>query len=184
MAMIEKIRNQRGLLLVVLGIGMLGFLVPFDAVIALTGQGATRDVGSVNGSSISGQDYQIAVQNRRSLGFTGDGLTNEVWNDITTDLVLVDQYSNAGIVVSDKEYQEMLFGDIDSGYMSRAFYSNGDNKRTWVQNFQNMLTTPQGKANFMNYKSVIISKRKKEKFESTNYGDTCSGLAGNWNFHR
>ena len=95
MAMIEKIRNQRGLLLVILGIGMLGFLVPFDAVIALTGQGAARDVGSVNGTSISGQDYQIAVQNRRSLGFTGDGLTNEVWNDMTTDIGLEDEFSNA-----------------------------------------------------------------------------------------
>ena len=55
MAMIEKIRNQRSLLMIVLGIGMLGFLVPFDAVIALTGGGASRDVGSVNGTSISGQ---------------------------------------------------------------------------------------------------------------------------------
>ena len=121
MAMIENIRNRRGLLLVILGIGMLGFLVPFDAVIALTGGGASRDVGSVNGTSISGQDYQIAVQNRRSLGFSGDGLTNEVWNDITTDMVLADEFASAGIVVSDKEYQEMLFGDIDSGYTDYGY---------------------------------------------------------------
>ena len=183
MAMIEKIRNQRGLLLVVLGIGMLGFLVPFDAVIALTGQGATRDVGSVNGSSISGQDYQIAVQNRRSLGFTGDGLTNEVWNDITTDLVLVDQYSNAGIVVTDKEYQEMLFGDIDSGYMSRAFYSNGDNKKTWVENFTQMLASPRGQQNFLRYKDVIVSKRKREKLDAlVNKGVYANSLEGKYDY--
>ena len=80
--------------------------------------------------------------------------------------VLIEKDYGNHLGFSDKEYQEMLFGDIASSYMSRAFYSNGDNKRTWVQNFQNMLTTPQGKANFMNYKRVIISKRKKEKFES------------------
>ncbi|MBM72040.1 MAG: hypothetical protein CL847_04575 [Crocinitomicaceae bacterium] len=183
MAMIEKIRNQRGLLIVVLGIGMLGFLVPFDAVIALTGQGAARNVGSVNGSSISGQEYQIAVQNRRSLGFTGDGLTNEVWNDLTTDLVLADEFSNAGIVVSDKEYQEMLFGDIDSGYMSRAFYSNADNKRTWVENFTQMLTTPRGQQNFLRYKDVIVSKRKREKFDAlVNRGVYANSLEGKYEY--
>ena len=108
MAMIEKIRNQRSLLMIVLGIGMLGFLVPFDAVIALTGNGTNREVGNVNGTSISGQDYQVAVQNRRSLGFTGEGLTNEVWDDMTTDLLLADVYAETGIVVTDKEFQEML----------------------------------------------------------------------------
>ena len=30
--MIEQIRNRQGLLLVIIGIGMLGFLVPYDAV--------------------------------------------------------------------------------------------------------------------------------------------------------
>ena len=64
MAMIEKIRNQRVLLLIILGFAMLGFLVPFDAVIALTGQGSARNVGSVNGKGITGQEYQTAVQNR------------------------------------------------------------------------------------------------------------------------
>ncbi len=183
MAMIEKIRNQRVLLFVVLGIGMLGFLVPFDAVIALTGQGAARNVGSVNGSSISGQEYQVAVQNRRSLGFTGDGLTNEVWNDLTTDLVLSSEFSSAGIVVTDKEYQEMLFGDVDSGYMSRAFYSNGDNKRTWVENFTQMLTTPRGKQNFLRYKDVIVSKRKREKFDAlVNRGVYANSLEGKYDY--
>ena len=52
MAMIEKIRNRQGLLLVMIGIGMLGFLIPYDAVLALMGQGNARDVGNVGGESI------------------------------------------------------------------------------------------------------------------------------------
>ena len=74
MAMIENIRNRQGLLMVFLGIGMLGFLVPFDAVLALMGQGAATEVGSVDGAGITGQEYQIAVQKRRSLGFSGEQL--------------------------------------------------------------------------------------------------------------
>ena len=49
--MIEQIRNRQGLLLGMIGIGMLGFLVPYDAVLALMGQGNARDVGSVAGES-------------------------------------------------------------------------------------------------------------------------------------
>ena len=75
------------------------------------------------------------------MGLLEKDSINEVWNDITTDMVLADEFASAGIVVSDKEYQEMLFGDIDSGYMSRAFYSNGDNKKTWVDNFTQMLAS-------------------------------------------
>ena len=66
MAMIENIRNRQGLLMVFLGLGMLGFLVPFDAIMALIGQGgASTEAGSVNGNDITLQEYQIAVQNRR-----------------------------------------------------------------------------------------------------------------------
>ncbi|MDA1382266.1 MAG: peptidylprolyl isomerase [Bacteroidetes bacterium] len=166
MAMIENIRNRQGLLMVFLGLGMLSFLVPFDAVLALMGQGTSTEVGSVNGDGITGTEYQVAVQQRRGLGFSGDQLPNEVWEDMTTALFMSDEYADIGMTVSDKEYQEMLFGDLVSPYVSSAFYSNGDNKRTWVQNFQSMLSTQEGKANFLRYKEVIVTKRKKEKFEA------------------
>ena len=94
-----------------------------------------------------------------------------------------DEYSNIGMQVTDKEFQEMLFGDIDSGYMSRAFYSNGDNKRTWVSNFQNMLATPEGKANFMRYKDVIVNKRMNEKFDAlVNVGAYANTLEGKYDY--
>ena len=72
--MIEEIRNRQGLLLAMIGIGMLGFLVPYDAVLALMGQGNARDVGSVAGESISAIDYRMEVDERRrgagvTLGF-------------------------------------------------------------------------------------------------------------------
>ncbi|MEZ7977066.1 MAG: SurA N-terminal domain-containing protein, partial [Flavobacteriales bacterium] len=95
--MIENIRNRQGLLMVFLGIGMLGFLVPFDAVLALMGQGAATEVGSVDGASITGQEYQIAVQQRRSLGFSGDQLQDEVWQDITSAMYMDDVFSEIGM---------------------------------------------------------------------------------------
>lgn len=41
MSMIEKIRNRQGLLLVMIGLGMLGFLIPYDAVMACSARAAT-----------------------------------------------------------------------------------------------------------------------------------------------
>ena len=166
MAMIEQIRNRQGLLLAMIGIGMLGFLVPYDAVLALIGQGNNRDVGSVGGQSVSAIEYRMELEERRRLGFSGDQLQDEVWSDLTSNIVLDDTYDALGLEVTDAEFQEMLFGDLDSPYMSRAFYSNGENKAFWQQNFGAMLTTDQGKLNLLSYKKMIIGKRKKEKLDA------------------
>ena len=166
MAMIEQIRNRQGLLLVIIGIGMLGFLVPYDAVLALMGQGTTRDVGSVGGESISALTYRMEVDERRRLGFSGDQLQDEVWGDLTANILLDDTYDALGLSVTDAEFQEMLFGSLDSPYMSRAFFSNGENKAFWQQNFGAMLTTDEGKMNLLSYKKLIIAKRKKEKMDA------------------
>ncbi|MEC8401666.1 MAG: peptidylprolyl isomerase [Bacteroidota bacterium] len=164
--MIEQIRNRQGLLLAMIGIGMLGFLVPYDAVLALMGQGNTRDVGSVDGESISALDYRMEVDERRRLGFSGDQLQDEVWADLTANIVLDDTYDALGLEVTDAEFQEMLFGDLDSPYMGRAFYSNGENKAFWQQSFGAMLSTDEGKLNLLSYKRLILAKRKKEKMDA------------------
>ena len=83
---------------------------------------------------------------------------------MTTDIVLEDEFSNAGIVVTDLEYQEMLFGHIDSGYMSRAFYSNGDNKKTVL----NKLGSPSSKDPLdENTWIYITSIHEKKPFKSS-----------------
>ena len=57
----------------------------------------------------------------------------------------------------------MLFGNLDSPYMRRAFYSNGENKAMWQQNFGAMLTTDQGKVNLLSARnSSWPSARKRD----------------------
>lgn len=166
MSMIQQIRNRQGLLIVMIGIGMLGFLVPYDAVIALMGQGGSQDVGEVNGTAISAAQYQMEVQERRRLGFSGDQLAEEVWSDLTSNVVLQDDFDALGLTVSDEEYEEMLFGSAFSPYMNRAFYSNAENKNFWQTNFDAMLGSEQGVRDFLAYKQLIVSKRKREKYDN------------------
>ena len=183
MSMIQQIRNRQGLLIVMIGIGMLGFLVPYDAVMALMGQGTNRDVGEVDGIAITALEYQSELQERRRLGFSGDQLGDEVWNDLTSNIVLGDDFDALGLQVCDEEFQEMLFGSGYSPYMNRAFYSNAENKQFWQQNFGAMLATPQGKSDFMSYKRLIVSKRLREKFDNlVSSGVYTNALEGKYDF--
>ena len=84
MSLIENIRKRQGLLIAFIGLGMLGFLVPYDAVMALFGRGTNRTIGVVNGEEITALEYQNELQMRRQLGFEGAQLAEEVWSDMTT----------------------------------------------------------------------------------------------------
>lgn len=179
MSMIEKIRNRQGLLIVMIGFGMLGFLIPYDAVMALIGQGGNRDVGEVNGQEISALQYQSELQERRRLGFNGDQLSEEVWNDLTTQIVLDDDFHALGLSVCDNEFQELIFGSGYSPYLNRAFFSNAENKQFWQQNFASMLNSPQGKSDFLSYKKLISNKRIREKYDNlVNTGIYTNSLEG------
>ena len=81
MGVIESIRNRQTLLLTLIGLGMLSFLVPYDAVIALFGNNpGSQAAGSVNGSDISFLEYRTKVQERKNLfTYTDDNAArNEV----------------------------------------------------------------------------------------------------------
>ena len=70
MGMIESIRNRQTLLLTLIGLGMLSFLIPYDAVIALMGNSnnaGNQSAGVVNGEEISFLEYRTKVQQRTGL---------------------------------------------------------------------------------------------------------------------
>ena len=121
--MIEKIRNRQGLLIVMIGFGMLGFLVPYDAVMALIGQGGNRDVGEVNGREISALEYQSELQERRRLGFNGDQLSEEVWNDLTTGIILNDDFED---VINEFDSPTTYFYLDPPYWKTENYYSNQD----------------------------------------------------------
>jgi peptidyl-prolyl cis-trans isomerase D len=166
MSLIENIRNRQGLLIFMIGLGMLGFLVPYDAVIAMIGSGQSRDAGVVNGRSISMQEYQMELQHRKQLGFSGAQLQDEVWSDLTSSIVLDPIFEDVGLEVCDDELQELLFGSAHSPYLNLAFYSSDQNRDYWRQQFGAMLQTPQGRAKFSAYSTLIKDKRRREKFEN------------------
>ena len=93
MAMIEKIRQQRGLLLVMVGLGLLSFLIPYDAVMSLFGN-SNAAIGEIDGQSISAQEWQRALQDREPLfQYQGNeqSLSNDTWNQLLENIMYQDE---------------------------------------------------------------------------------------------
>ena len=117
MGMIESIRNRQTLLLTLIGLGMLSFLIPHDAVIALMGNTATSQAaGSVNGEEISFLEYRTKVQERNGLfNYTDNrAAQNEVWADIVSERLYGDEFEDLGLALTKEEFDDIRYGDFVS----------------------------------------------------------------------
>lgn len=181
MAMIERIRNQQTLLLTIIGLGMLGFLIPYDAVIAMIGSNpGSQAAGSVNGNEVSFLEYRTRVQERKSLfNYNNDrDAQNEVWADILTERLYSDNFDALGLKLTKEEFDDIRYGDYISPWVSRTFYGSNvteEQKENWRQTFSAMYSDPNGKAQYAGYARVIEQKRMREKFD----GLVRAGLAAN-----
>ena len=181
MAMIERIRNQQTLLLTIIGLGMLGFLIPYDAVIAMIGSNpGSQAAGSVNGNEVSFLEYRTRVQERKTLfNYNNDkDAQNEVWADILTERLYSDNFDALGLKLTKEEFDDIRYGDYISPWVSRTFYGSNvteEQKENWRQTFSAMYSDPNGKAQYAGYARVIEQKRMREKFD----GLVRAGLAAN-----
>jgi len=181
MGMIESIRNRQTLLLTIIGLGMLSFLVPYDAVIAMLGNNpGTQAAGSINGDDVSFLEYRTRVQERNSLfNYTDDkAAQNEVWGDIIVERLYGDNFDALGLGLTKEEFDDIRYGDYVSPWVSRTFYGGQvteEQKQNWKQTFSTMFSDPAGKANYAGYARVIQQKRMREKFD----GMVRAGLAAN-----
>ncbi len=181
MGMIESIRNRQTLLLTVIGLGMLSFLVPYDAVIALFGNNpGSQAAGSVNGADISLLEYRTKVQERKNLfTYTDDkAAQNEVWGDILTERLYGDNFDNLGLSLTKDEFDDIRYGEYVSPWVSRTFYGGQvteEQKQNWRETYSRMFSNPTEKQKYVGYSRVIELKRKREKFD----GLVKAGLAAN-----
>lgn len=165
MAIIEKIRQQRGLLLVFIGIGLLSFLIPYDAVMSLFGN-SNSAIGEIDGQSISAQEWQRALQDREPLfQYQGNeqSLSNDTWNQLVENIIYQDEFDALGIEVSDEEYEEITFGELLSPFVKSTIYGGKDStslKEQVRKSFDGMDAKMAE-----NWKKLIKQKRQKEKYD-------------------
>ncbi|MFM2227258.1 MAG: hypothetical protein RL664_601 [Bacteroidota bacterium] len=170
MAMISTLRKQGWLVLALVGIGIVGFLIPYDAVMAMFG-GPSDKVGVINGESIKQDQWRAMLQEQSELFSYNNsqthGLENDVWNNLIENTLLQPEYQSLGLMVTDEELDEILFGNFLSSYVKSTFYQGQDSlpfKEQMRESFKKMETE---KPNlFTGYRRLVIEKRLKEKYDA------------------
>ena len=120
MALIGKIRQNSWVVIVMLALGMGGFVVMDMVGAASKSSGNQFTVGSVNGEKIDWNDFQHA---ERILypNSTGDvyGQRNYIWNYMVDEQLLKEEAAALGLNVGNEEMEELQFGQRLSPIVQR-----------------------------------------------------------------
>jgi peptidyl-prolyl cis-trans isomerase D len=122
MALIGKIRKNSWLLIVMLALGLGGFVAMDMINNASRSSGNQFTIGEVNGEKLDWNEFQRA---ERILypNSTGDvyGQRNYIWNYMVEDQLLKEEAEALGLGISDEEMEELQFGTRLSPIIQRNF---------------------------------------------------------------
>jgi peptidyl-prolyl cis-trans isomerase D len=183
MAMIERIRKHRWLLMIMIGLGLFSFLIPYDAVMAMFGR-TNNTIGDIDGHTISAQEWQKALQDREPLfQYAGNeqSLSNDTWGQLTENFLYQDEYDKLGIQVTEEEYEEITFGEKLSPFVLQTIYGGKDSialKEQVRKGFDGMDSKMAA-----NWKKLISQKRQREKYDAMlRKGFYANSLDAKWAF--
>ena len=111
MAVLSKIRNRSGLLLLAIGFALLAFVVQDLFTKGLKSQ--AKDVGSINGKDVAFEEFRVKVANTEKNGQNGQNITtiqaaNQVWDQEVAVALITEELEKAGIRVGEKHIVETL----------------------------------------------------------------------------
>ena len=153
MALIGTLRDKMGILLVIfifvaLAAFILGELLTNNSVLF-----NQNEVGEINGNSISLEEFQSTVEERRAnyiLNFNrepGDremtSLRQQAWDLLIARHAIVPEYEKVGIEVTDNEVIDMISGTNIDPSIRQAFLNQetGEFDRAMLGNYINQLKT-------------------------------------------
>lgn len=130
MAVIGKIREKSGLVMIIIGLGMIGFLFQ-DAATSLLSGGGDNNLGEIGNVEVSGIDFNNKLEtsiarweaqnNRTADSQIRDGLREQVWNELIRDQLLVSQFEELGLAVSPEELDNMITGSDPHPSIKQSF---------------------------------------------------------------
>jgi peptidyl-prolyl cis-trans isomerase D len=135
MAVIGSIRKRSGLLIVLIGISIIGFLL-MDATNSQFGvlRGTRDTAGKVNGVKIADRDLnaryntnrenmqaQYERQGRDLTDMDQDNLQMQTWNELVDEIILGKVYKKAGIEVTAQEMSELATGKFPHRFIVQNF---------------------------------------------------------------
>lgn len=126
MAVLGKIRNQFGWVmmgLVILGIG--GFLF-MDVSSMGNGMGAQqRIVAKINGEDVLRDDFDVYIKNYEGAQASQEQIREQAWKDLLSNVIYKQQAKKLGIVVTDEELTDLFTGQNISPLVAQQFAQMG-----------------------------------------------------------
>jgi peptidyl-prolyl cis-trans isomerase D len=128
MSVIQKIRDKYAAVIIALiAISLIAFIL-MDAFSGRGGGslfGNTSAVGKVNGTKIEKREFDRQIELFKTYYNMGNSpyeqLIGQAWEMNVDKIVMNDEYEKAGIVVSDKELNSILFGPNPPQWMRQQF---------------------------------------------------------------
>lgn len=105
MAVLSKIRQRTGLLIVVIGFCLLAFLVG-DAFQSGTFDSGSNDIGSVNGTDIQTQEFlqKVSMAEKQGQGISNTQAINSTWEQEVRSIILSEEFSKLGLQIGDEQF--------------------------------------------------------------------------------
>jgi len=154
MATLERIRNRAGLVILIIGLGLVAFLLTdFLNSGSSLFKSAQQQVGEVNGTSISYPEYQSYLTELEEFAKLSSGkaaldentsfqLRDQAWNQLVQDVIMDEKYEALGIQVTVDELVEMTTGNSVHPQIRQMF----TNPQTGVFDRNQLLTFLQQKS--------------------------------------
>ena len=113
MAILSKIRDRSGFLIIVIGLAMFSFVVSPKNIIDFFNSKNIDAIGVVNGKDASYKVFATRVenfkaQNRNASAYGGMYVENMVWNQLVREKIYETKLAEAGVVISEGEIWEAI----------------------------------------------------------------------------
>jgi peptidyl-prolyl cis-trans isomerase D len=174
MPMMAKMRSLAPWFILSVGAIFVLFMVISDSSIMESFKGRSNNVGSVNGTDISYQEFSKlldrAKENQKAQ--TGkdidednmDQFRDQVWDAIVTQTLIKQQIDKYGITVSDQEVADIILGENPPEFLRQNFVDSTGrfNRQAYMQ----AIREPRNKAALIQAEDLVKQQRLQEKLQS------------------
>lgn len=176
MAMMAKMRSLAPAFILTVGGLFVLFMIISDSNVleALGGGGRSNNIGSVNGSNITYQEFQTEVdqqiENQKKQTGTDldesqiEQLRNQVWDALVTQKIIAGLIKKYGITVSDQEVKNAILGDNPPEFLKKNFIDSLGNFNR--QLYEDALFDPRNKEALVQAEELVRQSRLTQKLQS------------------
>jgi peptidyl-prolyl cis-trans isomerase D len=183
MSIIQSIREKAAWLVFgIIGLSLIGFLL-MDAFQGGGGQGVFAGdntvVGNINGKKLDYVDYEkrrsSLEEQYKASGYpvnemTQQNIQEQVWGQFVEETVLEEEYEALGLVVTEKEFNDILFGANPPQDLRQQFTNpqtgeyDANGAKAAIANLRKQRDNPAARQFEEMYLPALISNRLREKY--------------------